>query len=560
MNPPFTKKQSLAIESNLKKSKKKQYKDELLSYYQDFSNKNLLNKKSPFFAFFLCLADKLLLKPKNEKSKKTLAAVLPAIILRNDNERNLRDYLIKNYWFKYIIVREDASNFSEDTNLREILLILEKRLSIKSKERRKVTYIFLNNLNSNNFKSIPLKIVNVIEQIELKSHTIYTHNNWSFSLLQIPQDELKIDNLFEPISLFSYNYDYLRFWNKIRMKKPFKKFLNFENLQIKSKNSPEPTSAKLKFRGTSFLEEKKKKDKNDMILLEENEKNWIVQLNDAPQTIVQIPKDKTKPVLRYVSKKDFLDISNLKEYVIYENHETIDFPNDANWQIWQEYLDDRTANLVIVDRLNYIRPGFNFLAFFSETNRIISRTTAAITGISLNQAKIGALWFNSSFGIIEWLMNRSPQEFGYCQHHIFTLEQLCMIDVEELEKDDYNNLLTQIGNYKFPSLMDQYLKLMKNDFKIEYSDILEKYELLDIINSGFEPRIQLDKYILKIIINSLNKNDLLSLSKILLNDNSLDTKNLKKELLTDKYLMEIIYNIQKRIAKILVDSKIAMEK
>ncbi len=37
-------------------------------------------------------------------------------------------------------------------------------------------------------------------------------------------------------------------------------------------------------------------------------------------------------------------------------------------------------------------------------------------------------------------------------------------------------------------------------------------------------------------------------------------KNLKKELLTDKYLMEIIYNIQKRIAKILVDSKIAMEK
>ena len=157
-------------------------------------------------------------------------------------------------------------------------------------------------------------------------------------------------------------------------------------------------------------------------------------------------------------------------------------------------------------------------------------------------------------------MNRSPQEFGYCQHHIFTLEQLCMIDVEELEKDDYNNLMAQIGNSKFPSLMDQYLKLMKNDFKIEYRDILEKYELLDIINSGFEPRIQLDKYILKIIINSLNKNDLLSLSKILLNDNSLDTKNLKKELLMDKYLMEIIYNIQKRIAKILIDSKIAMEK
>jgi len=146
---------------------------------------------------------------------------------------------------------------------------------------------------------------------------------------------------------------------------------------------------------------------------------------------------------------------------------------------------------------------------------------------------------------------------------IYTLEQLCMIDVEELEKDDYNNLLAQIGNYKFPSLMDQYLKLMKNDFKVEYHDFLEKNELLDLINSRFEPRIQLDKYILKIIINSLNKNDLLSLSKLLLNDNSLeviDITNLKKELLTDKYLKEIIYNIQKRIAKILVDSKLAMER
>ena len=126
---------------------------------------------------------------------------------------------------------------------------------------------FLNNLNSDNFKSIPLKIVNIREQIELKSHTLYTHNNWSFSLLQIPQDELKIENLFEPISLFSYNYDYLRFWNKIRMKKPFKKFLNFENLQIKSKNSPEPTSAKLKFRGTSFLEEKNKKEKSGIFFI-----------------------------------------------------------------------------------------------------------------------------------------------------------------------------------------------------------------------------------------------------------------------------------------------------
>ncbi|HGJ64952.1 TPA: hypothetical protein ENS27_06120, partial [bacterium] len=62
----------------------------------------------------------------------------------------------------------------------------------------------------------------------------------------------------------------------------------------------------------------------------------------------------------------------------------------------------------------------------------------------------------------------APQQLSFCQHHKHTLMKMKVLNPKELDSDDLNELnpiLNQIGHIEFPSLIDQFISMVSQEFK-----------------------------------------------------------------------------------------------
>jgi len=122
MNPPFTKKQRVS-----KLLDKNELKKVLRSFGSEFTSLGGLALP------FIILGDKYLVNGGR------LAFVLPSSILDRATWSGIRDFLVEKYDIEHLIISwvKGKPNFSEDTDLREILLVARKR----KKSKRKFTLI-----------------------------------------------------------------------------------------------------------------------------------------------------------------------------------------------------------------------------------------------------------------------------------------------------------------------------------------------------------------------------------------------------------------------------------
>ncbi len=496
MNPPFTKKQ-LIKDANKFNSNDKKYRDILKMIYESEYSNSILTNKSPLYSYFLLIADRLLeTKVKTTETKeKFIAAVLPIVFLQSENEKALRNYLKNKYLWKYIIINEVTGNFSEDTQLSEVLLVLQKKPSensLKISHLEKIQYIFLKNLDESKLEEIVGSI---------KNNSIL--QNEFITKVQIDAQDINFENLFYPISLGSMNIDYLKEWSIIRKSDVFKSLGAIPNVFVESKNSPEPRACKLNFKEMIFVEQSFKKNAIDPEILTIEPQTLNIRYKDGK--ISKIKRENLKLALKYPSKVSQIDISSINQFVLYDNDGEFHFKdNDIDWEIWKKYVDERTANLAIIDRVNYIRPGVSHFAFYTDQPRVISRNLAAIKGLDPLHAKLLALWINSSFGILEWISTSVPQQLSFCQHHKKTLINIKILNPAILTNDEFeemNQIFNQIGKIKFPSLLDQFIALVSQEFKEKYKEHLIKIKKIELASTGFRPRTQLDYFILKIILN-----------------------------------------------------------
>nr|MDO8118631.1 hypothetical protein [Candidatus Sigynarchaeota archaeon] len=494
-----------------------------------------------------------------------MGAVVPIIILRNDGEQELRKYLYNEYWFTYIVVREDMYNFSENTQLRECLLILEKKKHGMDDAPRLVNYIFIHDIQLENMHAVTGMILDTLERDPQRQNTVIPHATRAFSVLTIPHHQLDANNLFSPVALFSFNHDYYSEWSKLRELHPFKKLGNLRGIKIISKNQPEPAKTKLKFKQTSMLLESYKKDKEDIIIKTDAGRFLEIKQKDPEHALVRIDKANCRPMLRYITKKATMSLASIPEYVI--SAPVPELPSiQGDWAAWGRFLDSRTANMVIVDRLDFTTEGYHLLAFFSDEPRVIARTTAAIQGVDGTTAKLLVLWFNSSLGVLEWLLTRSPQRFGYCQHHVFTLGEMVVPTAGLVDEERIDSVFGALKDCKFPSLMEQFARLMPRQLVQEFTGVLGKYKLadgtilLDVAGKGFPPRQKLDRFILTILLECMNEEHQERLCMLLhRHEGDSCTKDIPAH---GKYLdndvNNLLENLHSRIARILLTSKRAM--
>ncbi|MHA1284755.1 MAG: N-6 DNA methylase [Promethearchaeota archaeon] len=480
MNPPFTRAENIAKIKfkRIKKTRKGEkeieisYKDILYERFNEY--RDYLDASMGLFGYFILLADRFL----NKNGK--IAAVLPASILRLKSTLKIRKFITENYNIEYIITRKDKLAFSENTALREILLIMQKK-------------------NGDN-DQIPCKYVslitlpNKINKIHILAENIKNgKKDQNFNINKYTQNELKnnIINWYTPIF---ENEKLLNIWNDIR-KNP--KLIGFKNLLpedsiIRGVESPNICSLK----AVSIVDNKYASNRDIWIFKELDKKNKCLKIihqkfkdfddNDSSE-FYTIPTLSTLRALRTPAYLNKLNTKDLNDYIIVGEFPKIyDFlstalnkpPNEINLNFltsWLIHCESRVGHLFHSRRVNLAAPGTKLLGFYSSNSRVPSKLFWTIKGESLEDLKILSLWFNSSIHLLQIIINRIETGGAYIEIGKYSFNSMYCLDLNNLnlkEKQELLELFDKVKDVEFPSI----LKQLKDNFqvRVKIDDLLFK--------------------------------------------------------------------------------------
>lgn len=453
MNPPFTRHERLP--PAYKEKLEERFKD-----YRKYFPKGM--GRLGLHGYFILLADRFL------KDGGTLALVLPASVLKLPSFEGIRRLWSEKYTVKYIITSWFRSAFSESTNFREILFIAVKKPKKKS-----------------SFKVIHLKKLpqNVAEAREL-AETIRTERDG-----------------YEDERLIIMERDYMDFASNPR--DWFTSVMGSESEEIDTlleaveEGKVIPLSGLLKkyggeivrgietARGGRILDltitrPERAIKKVDVWVVKKETEREIVVVNRYSRESLKIPFDSLRKCLRRVATIPRIDITGITDYVIVEP-----FPEDTkffdgfpklrrpkDWREWKKYVESRLTRLAVFRRGDLSAKGTKVLGFYSD-EPFAPPTYAWAIRMPDNRkddAKILALWFNSTLFLLQLLEKRSETRGTMLQIDKAPLLNTLVIDPEALTNEERKELLQiyeEVSKEEMPSLIDQLSESPKYRQKID---------------------------------------------------------------------------------------------
>ncbi len=296
-------------------------------------------------------------------------------------------------------------------------------------------------------------------------------------------------------------------------------FIDFEKLGVKIHSKNEPERGKGSFIKMTLNAMDRSYIKTDPWKINKITKTYIEAIHQKTNLILKIPKINTRLTFRLVTYITKMDVTNLVEYVIQSNFDNFQqFANEVGlssirWDLWQNYLDSRTSNLFLVERIDITAPGYSIFSFFSEEPRAWSRVSASISNLNIQDAKILCLWFNSSFGILEYLFQRDEDRGGWMQLQKYIIKKLKVPNISKLYANDKENLVqtfNDLSSEQFPPILVQFVRSCPmNKITDEIMDLIKNQKtfpgLEDEIDIGFEPRRKIDSAVMKYIFHKNSK-------------------------------------------------------
>ena len=443
MNPPFTRQERIPEE----------YKALLEDRFSEYEEQ--LHGQLGYYGYFILLADRFL------KDGGRLALVLPATVLRVRSCEGIRKMLAEKYSIEHIITTQQRSAFSESVKFREILLVARK---IKPVDNTRVIITVLKRLpgtireareiadeikNSQTDWEDDKVVVKIREYSELTTDT----SNWfkfiavsDPALIDLMKELLRSDRLV-PLSTIA---------EAQRIDLEHLKFKNFHGFIIYDK-----------------MRAQKKIDK--WILRKVDEKGIIAEHIDLGFK-VRIPQASLGRGLRRTSYVKIIDITKTSDYLILSwfdkiremartlltKHELRSF-NKSILNRWKMKFEARKSNLLIARRFDLSAPGTSLLAFYSETP-IVGVDMWCVKGLSRDDAKIIALWFNSTLNLLQVLITRTETRGAWMKIHDYMFNELLAPDPRKLnnkEREDLLNVFEETRDVEFPSIVEQLEKRHK---------------------------------------------------------------------------------------------------
>ncbi len=452
MNPPFSDKRKLPTEYNQKLKR-------LSPIYE-----KVVGGAPNLWAYFIRLADLLL------KDGGKIALVIPINLFRGFLTKTVREFLIQNYRILYIIKPEKEAAFSESAQYRDVLLIAKKG---KPKKNDITKIVFVNTTIRDKDELWARKLSENI----LNSEKDYSDEE--IQIVSVKASELmnNINNLM-PFLIFSKKElkPLFKFLNELKVKmksisttlKEFKLILGFNTF-------PAGTAQK------AFITRPTTSDriKQAFLVYEKEQGNHIIAKVKDSNISVRIAKTKVYPALRtntgistisIDSKHDFLIGEKPREYKKIEpliiakiEEKRKKYSGKAYKMIGYEEIKRRIISsqtfLALCIKFNIYSPNSHLFAFVASKRFSPLYTFLSFPSLTLENAKILALFFNSIAYITQFLSLKSESQLQRTEIKVYDLSRILVPDINKLQKNQKIKLLKvfeRLKNIEFPSLIDQF--------------------------------------------------------------------------------------------------------
>lgn len=432
MNPPFTRKQHITSK----------YRRELQRRFSEYSE--YIDEGMGYFCYFFLLADRFL------EVGGRLGMVIPSSVLQQQSTEGIRRLLQDSYNLEHIVLTDYRSAFSEDTSRREILLIAEKHDQNEPIDTP-VCISSLNVLpNSGNIDTLATC---------LSSYSIPDDSEEMLELVELPQSD------------FNESLDWMAI---VREHVDF--YFDYPNEDRMSRFDSQYESI---IRGIRYHTSSEKVHPEETLLSKDRDasvgKDWEV-LSDNNQTIkaqsqytaatVEFPKDALGRAIRSVSGQRTMQVKDAPDYIVLDRFRDDDqfWKTDTPTETLKKrksHVDKRLSHLLLpgAGNLDLTADGTSFLAIVSEQPIVSTWTFNAVSVSSLENAKLLALWWNSTFSVAKLLVERTEVRGSLMQWRQSDLKDLPVPDLSKLTDSEKKELLTlyeEVASEPFPSLIEQF--------------------------------------------------------------------------------------------------------
>jgi hypothetical protein len=178
-------------------------------------------------------------------------------------------------------------------------------------------------------------------------------------------------------------------------------------------------------------------------------------------------------------------------------------------QSWKQKLEERKAHVLLGRRLYLSAPGTCLISFFSE-EPAAGIDLWGFLDVKKDDAKIHAMWLNSTFNILQLLYMGVACEGPWMKIHDYMMDRLMVPNPESLSKDEKKQILElfeKIKDRRFPSISEQFktgfearkkidtlwLKILGYKGSYEeilnnlYSSILKELDIIGQLMGGAKP-------------------------------------------------------------------------
>jgi type I restriction-modification system DNA methylase subunit len=439
MNPPFTRQERLP----------KEYKSSLFRRLKEY--KQVLHGQLGLYGYFLPLADRFL------KNDGRIAFVLPATILRIKSTENIRKWLLNNYQIEFIITTWQRAAFSEGAQFREILLVAKK--TKRKSDNELCTVVHLKEIPKNLEEA--KAISNIIRKERQTSYENHTMRMFPVSKKDLEQN---ISNWFyfivvEDTKLFEV-------WKKLESDAKDKILsLSHYASEVKATTLRFDLSHVGRKEGQCFIIKepiRAKKSYDRWIVLQDTTDN-IVAVDRITQNKVNIPRDALSGALRRPSGARAIDVSEIHDYIVVSKFPEMNklVENPRILKDWKAYVDKRKAHLLLDERFDISASGTSALAFYSEDPIIGAGTMCSFKGMSKQDARILALWLNSTMNLLQTILKRKETRGAWMRIHHYMFDDLLVVNPKSLTREQKELLFDTCDRYAkelLPSILQQLKK------------------------------------------------------------------------------------------------------
>ncbi len=417
---------------------------------------------------FLILGDILV------KENGFVGSVIPISFAQGRATDKIREFILKNHTIRYIIKPVGDLAFTEDSMLKDILLVTEKKIP-EADDICKIVYFKTSIRNFKN-ENIPKLYTQVLK--------LENQENKNFDIFTVKHSELleNQNNLMH--FLWAKNYRNYQIIAKLFKNMEKKKIAKFPKGIMLDGFHTAPAGLSELILITNPMNEKSRLGRANLIYDKTDEKgNLIVHLKNTDFSY-QIPSSCCEKALRtltgvktmklekdfdYFITSSFADFKEISRFSKFKKRENFD------WKWLNNKAKGKKGHFALASRLGIESPNTSVIAVYSDEPFITTNTQKVFPNLDKNQAKIFCLFFNSIIGIMQILLHKGQATGMYGHIKEPHLALFKFLDVDNLQNKEIEKLLLvfdEIKNVEFPSIVEQIEKRFPQRVKMDIA-ILE---------------------------------------------------------------------------------------